>query len=129
MAEVATKPVPGSYAWFEIGTDDAKASEYFYTQAFGWRFVFDDTAGGKQYANIWTTNEWPSGGMYDQGVDYLMPDFLVTDAPAVTAKAAALGARVEFGPDTNPDGLVSSRLIDPRGNRFGLFSAPAQGAS
>ncbi|MDQ3765153.1 MAG: VOC family protein [Actinomycetota bacterium] len=129
MEQLARQPTPGSYAWFEIGTTDPKATEDFYGKAFGWRFVFDDTAGGKQYYNIFTGNQWPSGGMYDhvatgQGVNYLMPCFLVTEVPATTAKAEKLGATAEFGPDTNPDGLVYSRLVDPRGNRFGLLSAP-----
>lgn len=126
MAEMMSQPVPGSYAWFEVGTGDAKATPHFYTEAFGWQIVCDDTAGGKQYHNIFTGNQWPSGGMYDHGVDYLMPDFLVEDVPAVTATAVKLGATVEVGPDTTPDGLVYSRLIDRRGNRFGLFCAPAQ---
>ncbi|MFD8085347.1 VOC family protein [Kitasatospora sp. NPDC059722] len=127
---VAAGPVPGSYAWFEVGTTDSEATEGFYSAAFGWRFVFDDTAGGKRYHNVFTGNQWPSGGMYDlgaDGVDYLMPDFLVTDVPATTARAVELGAKVEFGPDTNPDGLVYSRIVDPRGNRFGLFSMPTAG--
>ncbi|WP_438490092.1 VOC family protein [Streptomyces sp. S186] len=131
MQEMPGKPVPGSYAWFEVGTTDAQATEDFYGQAFGWRFVFDDSAGGKRYSNVFTGNQWPSGGRYDlgaDGVDYLMPDFLITDVPAVTAKATELGATVEFGPDTNPDGLVYARIIDPRGNRFGLFSAPVNGS-
>ncbi|GAA2680127.1 VOC family protein [Streptomyces lunalinharesii] len=127
MQQMAAQPVPGAYAWFEVGTTDPKATEDFYHRAFGWRFDFDDTAGGKQYYNVFTGNQWPSGGMYDlgpDGVNYLMPDFLVTDVPATTAQAVELGATVEFGPDTNPDGLVYSRIVDPRGNRFGLFSAP-----
>jgi uncharacterized protein len=65
--------------------------------------------------------------MYDlgaDGVDYLMPEFLAIDVPATTARAEELGATLEFGPDANPDGLVYGRLIDPRGNHFGLFSAP-----
>ncbi|MFK0295091.1 VOC family protein [Streptomyces sp. NPDC090442] len=130
MGEMLGGPVPGSYAWFEVGTTDAEATQDFYGRAFDWRFAFDDTAGGKRYYNVFTGNQWPSGGMYDlgaDGVDYLMPDFLVTDVPSVTAKAVELGATVEFGPDTNPDGLVYSRIIDPRGNRFGLFSAPVDG--
>ncbi|MGE7439357.1 VOC family protein [Kitasatospora sp. NPDC001175] len=127
MTEVAMMPKPGAYAWFEIGTADAEATRAFWTAAFGWRIEFDESAGGKPYSNVFTGNQWPSGGVYDLGtggVDYLMPDFLVLDVPAVTANAVELGATVEFGPDTNPDGLLYSRLIDPRGNRFGLFSIP-----
>ncbi|MGD3111501.1 VOC family protein [Streptomyces sp. YGL11-2] len=127
MQEMTAGPVPGAYAWFEIGSTDAEATKDFYTRAFGWQIVFDETAGGKPYSNVFTGNQWPSGGMYDlgtDGVDYLMPDFLVLDVPATTARAQELGATVEFGPDANPDGLVYSRLLDPRGNRFGLFSMP-----
>jgi predicted enzyme related to lactoylglutathione lyase len=129
MEQLAQQPTPGSYAWFEIGTTDPTATETFYTRAFGWRFVFDDTAGGKPYANIFTGNTWPSGGMWNhnatgQDVDYLMPCFLVTDVPTTTTQAETLAATAELEPDTNPDGLVYSRLVDPRGNRFGLFSAP-----
>ncbi|WP_424216555.1 VOC family protein (plasmid) [Streptomyces sp. BI20] len=132
MAEVAMAPKPGAYAWFEIGTTDARATTEFWSKAFGWRIEPDESAGGKPYSNVFTGNRWPSGGMYDlgpDGVDYLMPDFLVEDVPAVTARAAELGATIEHGPDGNPDGLVYSRVIDPRGNRFGLFSMPTTGAA
>ncbi|MFI6901380.1 hypothetical protein ACIBKY_08970 [Nonomuraea sp. NPDC050394] len=30
------------------------------------------------------------------------------------------------GPDANPDGLVRTRSLDPSGNLFGVFSAPAR---
>ncbi|MER7468129.1 VOC family protein [Streptomyces sp. NPDC097981] len=127
MQETAAKPAPGSFAWFEIGTTDAESTEDFYRRAFGWRIEFDESAGGKPYSNIFTGNPWPSGGMYDHGadgVDYLISVFLVLDVPALAERAEELGATVEFGPDTNPDGLVYARITDPRGNRFGMFSAP-----
>ncbi|MFI6502367.1 VOC family protein [Nonomuraea typhae] len=123
--QMSAAPVPGAYAWFEIGTGDVQATREFYGQAFGWTIVLDDSAGGKPYANVFTGDDRPTGGVYEQGVDYLMPCFLVTDVPATTARAVDLGARVEFGPDANPDGLVYARLIDPRGGRFGVFSTPA----
>ncbi|MEU8976398.1 VOC family protein [Streptomyces monashensis] len=125
MEQLAAQPRPGAFAWFEIGTTDPDATQRFYKDAFGWRFVFDDTAGGKPYSNIFTTLQWPSGGLNEAGADYAMPSFLVTDVATTTAAAQAAGARLEDGPDTNPDGLVYSRLIDPKGNRFGLFSMPA----
>ncbi|MBF6060027.1 hypothetical protein IU500_00075 [Nocardia terpenica] len=127
MVQAAAKPARGSMAWFEVGTTDHKATQSFYTRAFGWRFEFDGTAGGKQYYNIFTGNEWPSGGMYDlgaDGADYLVPSFLVGNVPEVSERAESLGAVVEFGPDTNPDGLVYSRILDPNGNRFTVFSTP-----
>ncbi|WP_194813663.1 VOC family protein [Nocardia sp. XZ_19_385] len=115
-------PAPGSFAWFEIGTTDADATREFYNKAFGWRFELDETAGGKPYYNVFTGNQWPSGGMYDhgaEGTDYLMPSFRTDDVTARSKAAEDLGAVIEFGPDSNPDGLVYSRIIDPNGNRFG----------
>ncbi|GAA2716348.1 MULTISPECIES: VOC family protein [Streptomyces] len=127
MEQIAAAPRPGMFAWFEIGTTDPEATKSFYQDAFGWTFVFDETAGGKPYSNIFTGPQWPSGGLNaGAGADYAMPSFLVTDVPATTAEAQAAGAQVEDGPGTNPDGLVYSRLLDPKGNRFGLFSMPTQ---
>ncbi|QIS14184.1 VOC family protein [Nocardia arthritidis] len=127
IAESASKPLRGSMAWFEIGSTDPDATERFYTEAFGWRFEFDKDAGGKQYYNIFTGNQWPSGGMYDlrpDGPEYLVPSFLVGDVAELSEAAEKLGGVIEFGPDTNPDGLVYARLVDPSGNRFELFSNP-----
>lgn len=121
---------PGSAVWFEIGTTDPQATRQFYEAAFGWRFEKDESVGSKPYFNVFTGNPFPSGGTYDHssgpgGADYVMPSFLVTDVPTTVAEAAAGGAAVEYGPDSNPDGLVFARLKDPNGNRFGLFAMPA----
>ncbi|MCM1971493.1 VOC family protein [Streptomyces sp. G1] len=131
IEQAAQGPALGGFAWFEIGTNDPEVTKEFYGRAFGWRFEKDDSAGGKPYFNIFTGNEWPSGGMYDHcgpggGGDYAMPSFVVTDVPDTVARAAETGATIEHGPDGNPDGLVFARLVDPRGNRFGLFSMPAE---
>ncbi len=57
--------------------------------------------------------------------DYFMPLFLATDVPAVASQAQRLGGKLESGPEHKPDDRLSARLIDPRGHRFGLLSAPA----
>ncbi len=137
MQQAAFTPKPGSMGWFEIGTTDLKATCDFYTAAFGWRIEKDDTAGGKPYFNVFGPGaEWPSGGLWDhshdspdgEGADYVMPCFLATDVATTADAARKLGARVELGPDSNPDGTAYARLADPRGNRFGLFSPPTQPA-
>ncbi|MFF3226970.1 VOC family protein [Nocardia suismassiliense] len=127
MTQSSYAPTPGSMAWFELGTTDAETTRDFYTRAFGWRFEIDESAGGKPYYNIFTGMEYPSGGLYDHGADgpdYFMPSFLTDDVRARTETAEQLGAAVEHGPDSNPDGLVYARIVDPAGNRFGLFTAP-----
>ncbi|KJY32071.1 hypothetical protein VR46_34805 [Streptomyces sp. NRRL S-444] len=40
------------------------------------------------------------------------------------AEAVSLGAKVDNEPRNTTYGLVFARLIDPRGNRIGLFSLP-----
>ncbi|QIS14195.1 VOC family protein [Nocardia arthritidis] len=119
-------PRHGSLAWFELGTTEPKSVAAFYTEAFGWRFEFDENAGA-QYYNIFTGPQWPTGGMYDlqpDGPEYLIPAYLVGDVPTLSEVAETLGGVVEFGPAGCPDGLLYSRVIDPNGNRFEIFSAP-----
>ncbi|MEK2477125.1 VOC family protein [Streptomyces noursei] len=122
MERVAFEPRPGMFAWFEIGTSDPDATRAFYSSAFGWRFE-----GEGPYQSILTGGPYPVGGLHDRsgregGADYAMPCFLAQDVTALTEKAVAAGARVEQGPETVPDGCRYARLLDPRGNRFGLFS-------
>ncbi|AEW98105.1 MULTISPECIES: VOC family protein [Streptomycetaceae] len=130
MEQAAFTPKPGSMAWFEIGTTDVKATTDFYTAGFGWRFE-NDQADGTSHSTVFGPGaKWPSGSLRDHsgqgaaGADYVMSCFLVTDVAATTARAERAGARLEHGPRTSPGGLVSCRLIDPRGNRFGVFSRP-----
>ncbi|KZM74739.1 VOC family protein [Nocardia terpenica] len=126
LGSIEFPPGRGSMAWFELGTADPRAVESFYTEAFGWRFEFDQNA-GKAYYNIFTGPQWPIGGMYDLGPDgpeYFIPCYLVDDVPALGEAAEKLGGAVESGPDGCPDGLMYSRIIDPGGNRFELFSNP-----
>ncbi|CAM4439695.1 VOC family protein [Nocardia ninae] len=129
MTESSDAPPPGSMAWFEVGTTDAETTCDFYARAFGWRFEFDESASGKPYYNVFTGTDYPAGGLYDHGADgpdYLMPCFLADDVQAQTRFAEKLGATVEYGPASNPDGPVHARIADPAGNRFGLFSTSTQ---
>ncbi|MYT32938.1 MULTISPECIES: VOC family protein [unclassified Streptomyces] len=127
MEQVAFEPRPGAFAWFEIGTTDPEATRDFYARAFGWRFE-----GEGPYQSILTGGPYPVGGLYDHsgraggGADYAMPCFLADDVTARVEKAVAAGARAEQGPETSPDGCHFARLLDPRGNRFGLFSTSAK---
>ncbi|MFH8788259.1 VOC family protein [Streptomyces roseoverticillatus] len=121
MEQVAFEPRPGTFAWFEIGTTNPRATRDFYSRAFGWRFE-----GEGPYQSILTGGPYPVGGLYDHsgregGADYAMPCFLAEDVTALTGKAVAAGAHAEQGPELAADGCRFARLLDPRGNRFGLF--------
>ncbi|WP_030786521.1 VOC family protein [Streptomyces sp. NRRL S-920] len=131
MEQTVAAPQPGAMARFEIGTTDAQATRDFYAAAFGWRFERGESADGTPYFDVFTGAQGPSGGLRDysespEGVDYVMPCFLVSDAVTISTAAERAGARVEYGPATDPEGLVFSRVLDPRGTRFGLFSPPVR---
>ncbi|WP_433579673.1 VOC family protein [Nocardia brasiliensis] len=117
-------PAPGAFAWFEIGTADADVTRDFYRAAFGWRFEWDESSGDKPYFNVFTGNDQPAGGLNANGTDYLMPSFVVDEISAVLERAEKLGGTIEFGADINPDGLRYARVLDPGGNRFGVFTRP-----
>lgn len=122
-------PQPGSMAQFELSTTDLEATRAFYGTAFGWGFEHDPGSVGTPYHGIQTRGPIPTGGAYDHSGNPQAPEFaiisiLATDVPATVAQAVSLGAKVDDEPRTTAYGLVFARLIDPRGNRIGLFSLP-----
>ncbi|MEU7583499.1 VOC family protein [Streptomyces sp. NPDC041068] len=122
-------PRPGAMAQFELSTTDLEATRAFYGAAFGWGFDYDPGSVGTAYHGIRTRGPIPTGGAYDHSGHPQAPEFaiisiLTTDVPATVAKAVSLGAKVDDEPRSTTYGLVFARLIDPRGNRVGLFSLP-----
>ncbi|MFF4948474.1 VOC family protein [Streptomyces chattanoogensis] len=123
-------PLPGSMAWFEIGTADIEASKTFYADAFGWNYIHDTGVTSRPYfAAVTPGAERGSGGLGDNSTakgtrDYAAPQFLTPDVPTAVEKAKSLGATAEAGPETTAYGLTFARLKDPRGIRFLLFSLP-----
>ncbi|MER7468119.1 VOC family protein [Streptomyces sp. NPDC097981] len=122
-------PQPGAMAQFELSTTDLEASRAFYNAAFGWGFEYDPGSVGTPYHGIRTRGPIPTGGAYDHSGNPQAPEFaiisiLTTDVGATVAKAVSLGAKVDDEPRSTTYGLVFARLIDPRGNRIGLFSLP-----
>ncbi|MEV6269443.1 hypothetical protein AB0L64_19890 [Kribbella sp. NPDC051936] len=49
-----THPTAGSFAWFEVATDDPDSAQKFYGSLFDWTFDADGPAasGGMDYRNI-----------------------------------------------------------------------------
>lgn len=117
-------------AWFEIGTQDRATSERFYGQVFGWQYA-DDTAtspDGLPYRLIATGDgEAPTGGLAGQGSDapYAVFALVVADTPEACRRAESSGGKVLVPPQTTPSGLTWAHLLDPDGNRFGVFTPPA----
>ncbi|QDQ15198.1 VOC family protein [Streptomyces spectabilis] len=122
-------PRPGAMAQFELSTTDLEATRAFYSAAFGWTFQYDPGSVGTPYHGIQTRGPIPTGGAYDHSGDPQAPEFatisvLAADVPDTLARAIALGAKADDEPRSTAYGLVFARLIDPRGNRVGLFSLP-----
>jgi predicted enzyme related to lactoylglutathione lyase len=112
--------------WFQIGTDDPATAERFYGELFGWRVDGDaDTP----YRTVTTPAEGSiRGGLFNTGGQ--MPNHamfcVVVDDVAKTVQAAQeLGGTVAVPVSTTPDGLVFADLLDPSGNRIGVYTPPA----
>jgi predicted enzyme related to lactoylglutathione lyase len=118
--------------WFQIGTDQPAATESFYHDVFGWTFGDDDTdnADGTSYRNITAPgNAAPSGGLFaSAGTDSNHAIFylVVTDVAETCRQAESAGGKVMTAPKTNEAGLTFAHLLDPVGNRFGVFTPPAR---
>jgi predicted enzyme related to lactoylglutathione lyase len=118
--------------WFQIGTDQPAATESFYHAVFGWTFADYDTgdADGTSYRNITVPgNAGPSGGLFaTAGTDpnHAIFYLVVTDVAETCRQAESAGGKVMTAPKTNDAGLTFAHLLDPVGNRFGVFTPPAR---
>jgi uncharacterized protein len=117
-------------AWFEIGTDDREGTESFYADVFGWSFIDDDSTSpdGRPYRMVVTgSGEPPSGGVTGVGgtrANYSTFFLLVADTADTCRRVEAAGGKVEVPAQRNASGLRWAHLIDPQGNRFGVFTPP-----
>jgi predicted enzyme related to lactoylglutathione lyase len=103
--------------YFEIGSPDPEASSAFYGELFGWRIgspspvgyrMVNETEGG-----IWDTSAIGGGSW---GIFYVHVD----DVDAAVEQAKGLGAEVAIPVTSNPN-IEFAHLIDPQGNRFGVW--------
>ena len=124
--------VVNGIGWFEIGTDQPAAAERFYGDVFGWAFTDDDDstgADGSAYRLATPPGaSAPQGGLSatgGAGPNYAVFMVLVAD-PAATCRAAeAAGGKVLVAPRREPGGVTFAHLLDPAGNRIGVFSPGA----
>jgi uncharacterized protein len=108
-------------AWVDITATDAEASRLFYAQLFGWRLQVLEAL---DYALI-----DPDAGTLPGGIgrsDATRPAgittyFSVDDVEATLARAVALGATVATPPWTVPGLGTMAVVLDPEGNRIGLW--------
>ncbi|MFL6122686.1 VOC family protein [Actinophytocola sp.] len=117
----------GTLDWFQIDTDDPKATQHFYGELFNWTFATD---GNEAYQLVKRAGtEQPFGGIADTGgqsPNRVLIMVTVDDVAAAVEHAERLGGKVDTPPVTTPDGLVFAKLTDPAGNYIGIYT-PAAG--
>lgn len=104
--------------YFEIGTPEPGKAREFYGGLFGWEI--GPPSGPAQYAMV----DGGNGGLWDTaqlGAESWAIFYVhVPDVGAAIAKAEELGASVAI-PLTNNGQIEFAHLVDPLGNRFGVW--------
>jgi predicted enzyme related to lactoylglutathione lyase len=113
----------GRFTWYELYTTDMVAAKKFYPPITGWGVQRWDqstadnpyemwTAGGAPFAGLMPlTDEMKAMGAPPHWLSYIE----VKNAGETLAKAAGLGAKTVFGPETVPNVGVLAVLADPQG--------------
>ena len=116
--------------WFQIGVPDMAAAQRFYGDLFGWTFTKDDDP-NLQYHIVQTPAAGSiQGGIWETGGEtsnHAMFCIMVDDVAETVRRAEAAGGKVVVPPATTANGLVFADVVDPDGNRFGVFTPPAKG--
>lgn len=103
--------------YFEVGSPDPMATQAFYGQLFGWEIGEPSEQGyrpvNKTQGGVWDTSAM---GGTNWGIFYVHVD----DVQEAIKKAEELGAKVAI-PFTSGGGIEFAHLIDPQGNRFGVW--------
>ncbi len=103
--------------YFEIGSSNPAASKAFYSGMFGWPIGDPSEA---QYSMV----DGGAGGLWDTaalgGASWAIFYVHVDDVAAAIGQAEELGATVAL-PLVNNGAITFAHLIDPTGNRFGVW--------
>jgi len=110
--------VANNIDYFEIGSPDPEASKAFYGTLFGWEI--GPPSAPAQYSMV----DGDRGGLWDTsavgGANYAIFYVHVDDVRAAIDQAEQLGATVAV-PFTDNGGIEFAHLVDPLGNRFGVW--------
>jgi predicted enzyme related to lactoylglutathione lyase len=108
--------------YFEIGSPDPDRAKAFYGSLFDWSVGEPSQAG-------YRTVEGDRGGLWDTsgigGASWAIFYVQVDDVQATVTQAEGLGATVAV-PFTDNGPIEFAHLIDPQGNRFGVWKPKQQ---
>ena len=124
--------MPTAVTFFEISGPDADALRRFYNKALGLAVEPPDDTG---YAMVAPREGSISGGVWDASAAWSEPDTTyaiayveVDDVDAALAAAEAAGGKVVLAPREHGP-TISAHLLDPAGNRIGVFKVVSTPAS
>lgn len=105
--------------YFEIGSPDPQASRAFYSGLFDWE-IEEEPDGDAPYRMV----DAPNGGLWDTtdmgGPNWAIFYVHVEDVAAAVEQAVKLGATVAV-PLVDNGQIYFAHLLDPQGNRFGVW--------
>lgn len=103
--------------YFEIGSPDPEGSKAFYGELFNWQFGEPSEQQyrmvNKEEGGLWDTS---SMGDARWAVFYVHVD----NVKEAVKKAEELGAKIAI-PVVSNDAIEFAHLVDPQGNRFGIW--------
>jgi uncharacterized protein len=106
--------------WFEILGSDAKRSQAFYGELFGWTFDGGDDNYGLADTGAGRGISGGVGGS-GEGTGWATVYANVEDVEPYLARAEELGGKREYGPIDVDDHMQSGAIRDPAGNVFGIY--------
>jgi predicted enzyme related to lactoylglutathione lyase len=113
----------GEVDYFEIGTPDPDGARRFYGGLFGWSI-------GEPSEAAYSMIEGDRGGLWDSrgvgGGHWAVFYVRVDDVRAAITRAESLGATVAV-PYVDNGAIEFAHLVDPQGNRFGVWRPKEQG--
>lgn len=110
--------MPNPVDYFEIGSPDPEASRAFFSGLFGWEIGPPSAPANYSAINTEEGGLWDSSGM--GGGNWAIFYVHVDNVRDAVEKAVALGATVVI-PLVDNGQIEFAHLLDPHGNRFGIW--------
>ncbi|GLZ06060.1 glyoxalase [Actinomadura sp. NBRC 104412] len=118
---------PSAMCWVELACRDTEQARRYYNEVFGWKGI-DVEHSGSDYTKFLLGEDRPLAGMvrmderWPQDVPpHWIPYFQVADCDEAAARAAGLGASIQYGPADIPAGRYAV-MTDPTGARLAVMT-------